>query len=257
MTFLLMAVAMVGWYHTRMNLKGLVVSDWKAQPVFAGQDAVYRMNIQNDASRNRHGILPISKSGSQGSECHLVSGEQTELVLKRPAKKRGTLKPIAASIGSCFPLGIFQAKLSTADLPECMVYPKPAGNQPLPDKPIGKQAHLQAESGTFTDMRRYSPGDPMSRIHWQAMARFDELYTKEFDGAQGRPALWLRWDDVQATGVEEKLSQLCQWILEAHAQNREYGLEIPGSSIEPTDGSSHMHRCLSALATYGESEVSA
>ena len=104
-------------------------------------------------------------------------------------------------------------------------------------------------------MRRYTPGDPLSRIHWKALARFDELYTKEFDGAQGQPALWLRWDDVKAAGIEEKLSQLCRWIVEAHAQNREYGLEIPGTKIDPADGESHQQSCLVALALYEENEA--
>jgi uncharacterized protein (DUF58 family) len=86
------------------------------------------------------------------------------------------------------------------------------------------------------------------------MARFDELYTKEFDGARGRPALWLRWEDVRAAGTERKLSQLCRWILDAHKQNREYGLEIPGAVIEPSSGEVHRFACLTALALYGEPE---
>lgn len=255
MTFLLVAIALVGWHHTRMNLKGLVLTDWRTSSVFAKQNAVYRLTIENDSSRSRHG-LSASILGMQGTEQHLVGGEQTEITLQRIASRRGRLEPVEATIGSCFPLGIFQAKMFTGQLPECLVYPTPLGDQPLPDQPVGKQAHLLAESGTYTDMRRYTPGDPLSRINWKAMARFDELYTKEFDGAQGRPALWLRWDDVNAAGVEEKLSQLCRWVVDAHAQNREYGLEIPGTTLKPTDGESHQRSCLIALALYGgESEA--
>ncbi|HAI13033.1 MAG TPA: DUF58 domain-containing protein [Phycisphaerales bacterium] len=255
MTFLLIAIALVGWYHTRMNLKGLIVASWRSSPVFAGQNAVYQLAVENDSAKSRHG-LSASSAGIQGNEKHLVQGEQTQMTLARPTTSRGRLQAADASIDSCFPLGIFRARLFTGELPQCLVYPTPQGEQPLPDHPVGKQAHLQSESGTYTDMRRYTPGDPLSHIHWKAMARFDELYTKEFDGAQGKPALWLCWDDVNASGVEEKLSQLCRWVLDAHGQNREYGLEVPGTQIQPADGDAHLHNCLAALALYGESEVS-
>ena len=91
----------------------------------------------------------------------------------------------------------------------------------------------------------------MSRIDWRAMARFDELYTKQFDGARGKPALWFSPDDVRVQGLEEKLSQLCRWILDAKKQNREYGLRLSGVSIGPGSDENHFRECLSALALYG------
>lgn len=255
MTFLLAAIATVGGYHTRTNLNGLTVADWRIMPVFAGQNAVYRLSVENDSSGARHGLVAIAPDGAGHAEIHLRGGEQAELKLERQAAERGRLDSVPARIRSCFPLGIFEARMFTGTLPECLVYPAPAGDQPLPDNPVGRQAHLLAESGNYTDMRRYAAGDPLSRIHWQAMARFDELYTKEFDGAEGRPVLWLCWDDVLANETEQKLSQLCRWVLEVHAQNREFGLELPGTVIEPASGEAHLEACLKALALYPEVSV--
>ncbi|MFQ3270728.1 MAG: hypothetical protein ACI9A1_001045 [Lentimonas sp.] len=257
MTFLLAGIAMVGWYHTRSNVNGLIVADWRSASVFAGQDAVYRLSVENCSKRNRHGLLATSEGSVDAVEQHLVGGEQRELTVKRAASRRGRLASVPTHIRSCFPLGIFQARMFAGQLPECLVYPAPVGEQPLSDRPVGREAHLVSESGTFTDMRRYAPGDPMSHINWKAMARFDELYTKEFDGGEGRPALWLRWDDVRAHEIEQKLSQLCLWVLEAHKQNREYGLEISGQEIEPANDESHLQCCLRALALYGEGESEA
>ncbi|MGE9293840.1 MAG: DUF58 domain-containing protein [Puniceicoccales bacterium] len=255
MTFLLVGIGMVGWYHTRVNVRGLVLADWRSEPVFAGRNAVYRMAVENPSKSSRHGLLAAAPGSQPGEEQHLSGSEQTEVVLERPAPRRGRLKPVPAHLSSCFPLGIFQARLSTGNLPECLVYPAPGGEEPLPEHTSGQQAHLLAESGTFKDMRRYSPGDQLSHIHWKALARFDELYTKEFDGAQGQPALWLCWDDVRVSGVEQKLSQLCRWVLDAHAQNREYGLELPGAKIDPANDEVHRQRCLRTLALYGEEEA--
>lgn len=252
MTFLLTSIAMVGWYYTRINVSGLVFRDWRVQPVFAGQKARYSLQLDNLASRDRHGIAPLASKAVMGNEIHIGKNSQAELVVYRKTKDRGLLGAVRGEFRSCFPLGILQTRMVTGSLPECLVYPAPLGEQPLPDKASGKQAHLQSESGTYTDMRRYAPGDPLSRISWKALARTGELYTKQFDGAQGQPALWLRFDDVLAAGVEQKLSQLCRWILEVRKQNREFGLELPGVVIEPDDTESHMRRCLTALSLYGK-----
>jgi uncharacterized protein (DUF58 family) len=254
MTFLLASIAMVGWYHTRSNVKGLIIADWRSASVFAGQNAIYRLSVENCSTRSRHGLLATSDGSVDEVEHHFVGGEQRELTVRRTASRRGRLAAAPAYVRSCFPLGIFQARMFAGQLPECLVYPAPVGEQSLSDRPVGREAHLVSESGTFTDMRRYAPGDPMSHINWKAMARFDELYTKEFDGGEGRPALWLRWDDVLASETEQKLSQLCLWVLDAHKQNREYGLKVPGREIEPSNEESHLRCCLKALALYGEAE---
>lgn len=254
MTFLLISIALVGWYHTRINVSGLFIGDWKVQPVFAGQNAVYRLGVENLGGRRRHALLPRAKKSLEIDEVHLAGREKAELRLERSTRQRGVLAEVPADLCSCFPLGIFEARMVTGWLPKCLVYPAPAGSQPLPEHSAGSMAHLRAESGTYTDMRRYSPGDPLSRISWKAFARFDELYTREFDGGQGQPALWLRWEDVAAAGIEEKLSQLCSWALDAHRKKREFGLQLPGRRIEPGEGEEHLHHCLGALALYGTRE---
>lgn len=251
MTFLMVSIACVGWYHTRINVRGLRLGEWHVQPVFAGQTISYRVSVTNPISRMRHGIMAKASGHQKQREQSFSANEQLDVLLDRAATERGRLTGGPAHLQSVFPLGIFEVRLAASELPECLVYPKPEGGQPLPDRLAGRDAHLSAESGSFTEMRRYAPGDSLSHINWKAMARFDELYTKEFDGAEGKPALWLRWEDVTAGGVESKLSQLCQWVLEVHQQNREFGLELPGLSIEPASSEAHMKRCLEALACYG------
>lgn len=256
MTFLLVGIAMVGWYHTRVNVSGLLFSDWRSTPFFAGQTPLYYLKVENNSQNSRYGLRAASSDGAEANEKQVASTEQLEMILHRPVASRGILKSIPSEIRSCFPLGIFEARLNTGALPECLVYPTPTGAQLLSDRPSGKEAHQLAESGSYTDMRRYAPGDPLSRISWKALARFDELYTREFDGARGEAALWLRWKEVRVSDIEAKLSQLCCWVLEVHKQNREYGLEIPGTKIDPASEEVHLRRCLRALALYGESPES-
>ncbi len=255
MTFLLIAIALVGWYFTRVNLCGLAPADWRAEPVFAGQTAVFRLQVENRAAQARHGLRVHASSAQGGGEQSLAPGDRAEMALRRLAPRRGRLPRLAVAMHSVFPLGLFEARLAGGELPVCLVYPSPLGAQPLPDQQSNRNAHQLKESGSYTDMRRYAPGDPLSRISWKALARFDELYTKEFDGAQGQTALWLRWSDVRASAVEDKLSQLCRWVLEAHRLGREYGLELPGTVIAPAGEEIHLRRCLEALALYGLEDI--
>jgi uncharacterized protein (DUF58 family) len=250
MTFLLVSIALLGWVQTRLNVSGLSAADWKCDDVFAGQDAVCRLALENRKGEDRFGLRGFVPASHTAAPLHLSGRERVEVTLTRPAPVRGRLDAIPAAIRSGFPLGIFEARLGTNSLPECLVYPAPEGDEPLSAKASDRQAHLSSEAGEYRDTRRYSPGDPLSRIDWKAMARFDELYTKEFDGARGRAALWLRWDDVRAQGEERKLSQLCRWVLDAHRRNIEYGLEIPGATIAPSSGDGHRLACLRALALY-------
>jgi len=254
MTFLLVSIALIGWYYSRMNLTKIKLSDWKCSPVFAGQEALYTLGIENRSSTVRHSLRPVATGSTQSKEFHLSGKQVAETSLRRPTLVRGLLDSLDTDISSHFPLGIFGTRLHAGPLPELLVYPAPTGNQVLPDNTAGSNAHLRVESGSYTDMRRYAPGDPLSRISWKAFARFDELYTKEFDGAAGQPALWIRWQDVHAPGVEEKLSQLCRWVLDAHKKHCDYGLELPGKTFGPACEESHLRECLSALALYGGSD---
>ncbi len=251
MTFLLFGIASVGWWQTRSNLRGLEVGGWRCEPVFAGQQVVYHLMVNNSSRMERYGLGAISLEFDGNGETAIPAQGQVEVTLTRHTATRGLLATAPASLHSCFPIGLFQANLATKELPECLVYPTPTGIESLPDQAQGQQAHMRRESGSFTDMRRYAPGDPPSRIAWKALARTDEVYTKEFDGAEGQPALWLTWDAVQAGGVEQKLSQLSRWVLDAHRQGREYGLDIPETQIAPASDDTHQRRCLRALALYG------
>ena len=47
-----------------------------------------------------------------------------------------------------------------------------------------------------------------------------------------------------------RLSQLCQWVLQAHAAGHSYALELPGVYRAFGQGREHRDDCLRALALY-------
>jgi len=51
-------------------------------------------------------------------------------------------------------------------------------------------------------------------------------------------------------GVEDRLSLLARWVLDAHAAGLTYGLRLPGATIEMAAGEAHRDRCLETLAVF-------
>ena len=103
----------------------------------------------------------------------------------------------------------------------------------------------------FQGLSAYQPGDSPRRIHWQAYSRGRGLHTKTFVGQAGAE-LMLDLTHIQAKDTEAKLSILCFQVLQAHHQQRTYGLKLGDQTIAAGSGRFHRDRCLRALALYGQ-----
>jgi uncharacterized protein (DUF58 family) len=132
-----------------------------------------------------------------------------------------------------------------------VVYPRPAGNSQLP-KNQARFADSWVQQGTghgddFAGVRAYVPGESQRHIDWKAVARGQPLMTKEY-AAENKAAVSLDFSLVRFADVEEKLSQLTLWVIEAARARQPYGLRLPGVEISPALGQTHFHRCLRALS---------
>lgn len=249
LTFLLLGIALVSWRQTKVNLSGLTLGKWQSTPVFCGQPVSYQLRLSNPGRYSCYGLEVVADAG-ESSWTSVPTDETVVVELLYPTERRGYVQAKTIQLRSTFPLGLFEAQLSTAKAGQCLVYPHPSGKQPLPESSNCQQAHLRRESGSFTDMRRYAAGDSPSRIAWQALARTDVLYSKEFDGADGEAAIYLDWDAVLISDVESRLSQLCRWLVDLHLQGRDYGMRLPGVLVAPNHGEKHYRHCLRLLALY-------
>ena len=50
--------------------------------------------------------------------------------------------------------------------------------------------------------------------------------------------------------LEQQLSQLCRWILDAEKANLRFGLKLPGINYQPSSNANHTLKCLEALALF-------
>ncbi|MCH7694987.1 MAG: DUF58 domain-containing protein [Proteobacteria bacterium] len=265
LTFLLCSLFMVCMLHTYRNLRGLMINAADSRPVFAGETAYFPLLIDNRLGQTRIAIdihvspkhRPKKQTGQTYPDnlcINVNAGDLISKYLSMPAHKRGILKPGRLRITSTFPLGLFRVWSYVEAGQSCLVYPQPAGNSQLPlasEHDAQEQAGVHDGTDDFTGFKPYRPGDSIRKINWKALAREQGLLVKHFSGS-GSDKLMLHWGQCQhMTGTEQRLSQMCLWIIEADKQGIYYGLDIAPVTIDFGKGDSHKHQCLAALATYG------
>lgn len=248
-TFLLGGLGLVSILHTYRNLAGLMLRPGKCEPVFVGQNALFR--LQTDSPVPRFAVAV--QAGEHSPVLAEVPVGGGEVLLPLPAARRGVMRLGRLQLFTQFPLGLFRAWSWVAPDLACLVYPAPEeGAPPLPQGSgeSGGGARQNRGQDDFGGLREYRPGDSPRHIAWKAVARGEEMLTKEFSGeADGR--LWLDWGGLDPLGQEDRLSRLTRWVMEADAAGMAYGLRLPDAEYGPAQGEAHRRRCLAALALFG------
>ena len=252
LVFLLAGNGVVSMLHTWRNLARTFLRPGKTAPVFAGELAGYRVQVDN------RGTLPRTSLAIQLSErspvyFDVAAGSLAEVEVRTPAMKRGLLYPGRFRIFTTYPLGLFYA-WAVVDLDmHCLVYPKPElGRVPLPPhrEASGEGAATKAGEEDFAGLRSFHAGDSPRRIAWKAFARTEVFLSKQFSGGSAA-VLWLDFNDTPMNfGLEAKLSRLSRWVIESEAAGIKFGLRLPGRHYEPDSGALHRDRCLQALALF-------
>lgn len=259
LSFLLVGAALVSMLHAVRNLAGLGLHGAESEPVFAGSSARFRLRVDNLGQRARFGLIARfgnkrRSSGDDAPALHfpLDADSVTVVELTAHASKRGWFAPGRVTIATRFPLGWFRAwSYANLDL-RCLVFPRPQGEQTFPPfspEPSGEHGTSGRGEDEFAGLRDYQPGDSARRVHWKAVARDQGMPVKMFGGASAGVAR-LRWQDVAHSDDEARLSQLCRWVLEAHARGLRYGMELPGTDIPIDGGDEQRRRCLEVLALF-------
>jgi uncharacterized protein (DUF58 family) len=253
--FTLTAAFLVSIPHTLINLAGVTIALESVKPAFAGQEVSLPVEVTNGSRATRHGIeLALSRSsrGRKRIDC-IPAGKATRVTLRFPARPRGEHRVGALRLTSVYPLGFIRFLKKFASSQTYIVYPKPAGDLPLP---LIRAPYLNSsaradfgEGDDFAGVRDYVPGESQRHIDWKAVARGQPLMTKQF-AAETEGVADLDFSAVGLATVEEKLSQLALWVIEAERAGRPYSLRLPGAKIPPAIGQSHFHQCLRALSLF-------
>ena len=251
----LTAVFLVSIPHTLINLTGVTITLESVQPAFVGQEVSLPVEITNSSLATRHGIelaLPGSKSERQRID-YIPANKAARVTLRFPARQRGEYKIETLCLTSSYPLGFIRISKRSASSQSYVVYPEPAGEVRLPSSFIHRRDSRPlsdfGEGDDFAGVRAYVLGESQRHIDWKAVARGQPLMTKQFT-AEADGVVYLDFFGLNSADVEEKLSQLALWVIEAERAHRPYGLRLPGAEIPPALGQPHFHRCLRALSLF-------
>ena len=253
--FLLASLFLVSIPNTLTNLAGVTLRLESAKPTFAGDEVCLPVEIMNTSRATRYGIEVVLRDADKtGERVDCIPGRSAARVnLRFVAHHRGEHRIETLGLTSNYPLGFVRASKSFVPNQTYVVYPRPAGNSQLP-KNQARFADSWVQQGTghgddFAGVRAYVPGESQRHIDWKAVARGQPLMTKEY-AAENKAAVCLDFSLVRFADVEEKLSQLTLWVIEAARARQPYGLRLPGVEISPALGQTHFHRCLRALSLF-------
>lgn len=250
LTFLLAMVAVLSMLYTFRNLAQLQIRAGRADAVFCGEDAEFVLHFQNLGKVVRY-QLELRDAEQHSLVFDLPPEQESALAFAIPTQQRGWLACGRLTLSTRFPLGLFYAWSYLHFDTRCLVYPRPVAVAELPNNlapdQTGKKQGVGEEE--FAGLRTYQPGDPLTRIAWKAWARERGLQVKQLSSPWGE-TVWLDFALTPARNVEDKLSYLTRWVLDADQQGLRYGLRLPGHEVAVGQGATHRAECLSYLALY-------
>ena len=255
LAFFMLAIFVSTIFMTHANLSGLEIAVMGYEPVFAGDQILVHLKVENPTKEDR---LRVFLRWNEAPPVSLDVPAKTGVSrsIQMTAMQRGWFEAGRLKIETTYPLGILRAWSWPKLELRALVYP-----QPIPAEPTSGD-HSEGGEGQshkrgiddFGGLAEWQPGTSAQRIAWKQYAAGRGLLEKTFEAQTLNPE-WLDWDSYAGLGVEQRLSALCAKILEMEALSQHYGLRIPGRVFQPGQGDVHLHSLLSALATFGLGET--
>ncbi len=252
-TFFTAVFGMIVAGLTVSNLSNLRVKPMENPAFFAHDPAYFRLQIDNLNAAPKI-QLRARRNGLFGPSLSVLPHEHGECRVMLDDNSRGRKVLQYVRLSTDYPLGIFNAWTWLYFEASIVIYPTPAGDLPLPFLPAHEsfdegEADLHG-SEDFHDLRDYQPGDSLRHVLWKKMTN-GQVRVKTFRDLAGQHCLLDFADEhLAGMGVEEKLSQLCAWVLEAENSGTRYALQLPNRRIDSGIGNHHQAHCLEALACF-------
>ena len=251
--FLLAGVALVSMYECHRTLAGLKLHTAAAEPAFAGTSGQITLHFDNEDTRPRR-LLTVGCARAEPSGFELPPATMQPVRLVYQAGARGRQRIDRLELSTAAPLGLFRA-WCWLHLPlEAIIYPAPRGARALPPPSGERQGGAQHahESGDedWAWLRPFREGDAPRSVAWKAYAHGGPLLVANYEAPDGAHRL-LDFALLHDLPLEQRLSQLTQWVLDCEHRGESYALRLPGRQLPAQHGAAQRRACLEALALYG------
>ncbi len=263
--YLIGSLIFISIFHTWRNLSALEVEQVRVHPTFAGRAAKLEIYFRNSSRHSVYGLffarleegrswrssVPLALPGGEGLRVN--AGDTRSVELFFPAGRRGLYRLDSLLIRSSFPFGLVHAIFCLPVAVDYFVYPEPRGSATFPPLRASGDAGYSVSTkpgDDFAGVRPYMPGESLRHVDWKAYARGRPLSVKQFTGEDGQE-LWFDADEIKGMLLEERLSQLTLWIVNAEKSDIPYALRVGQTTLLLGLGPEQSRRAFEALAVAG------
>ena len=261
--YLIASLCFISLFHTWRNLAALRVDSIRVKSAFAGEDVTVEIFLSSPAKYPIYGLvfarlgegaeqpqLLLRRGGGAG---RIKPGDTCSCETAFPSLRRGQYRFESLLVKSSYPFGLFWAAFAVPVGAFYFVYPQPKGTEGWPEmRPAGEDGspYSLKPGDDFSGVRAYSPGESLRHVDWKAYARGRPLSVKQFTGGDGLE-LWLDAGHLERLPLEERLSQLALWVVNAEKAEIPYALKLGRTAIPIGLGPAQARRALEALAVAG------
>lgn len=288
--YLIGALSFISIFHTWRNLSFLRVEHIRVDSAFAGEDILVEIFLSAPAQHPVFGLIfarPDDEVAmprrsltrrlyrlffTRSDETETSSWPRTRLTLRGggavqrvragdsccieavfPAARRGVYRFETLIVKSTYPFGLFEGSFRVPVGATYYVYPQAKGTDLWPElRPSGENGSPTSPrpGDDFAGVRAYQPGESLRHVDWKAYARGRPLSVKQFTGGDGQE-LWLDATEMMHLPLEQRLSQLALWILNAEKAEIPYALSLGRTTLPLGRGPAQSRRALETLAVAG------
>jgi uncharacterized protein (DUF58 family) len=226
--FIIISICNNSLISAHLSLLGMRMQTQPLAPVFAGQTLQLATRITpSEISAQEHiTILPIA------------------------TEKRGLFAIDRIQLFTHQPLGLAKAWCYLNMHETVLIYPTPRG-QALNSQFHAASGKAGRDRRLMTDqphhLREFRSGDSRKQIAWKISARTETLQVREYESASSDDLL-LDWQSLAYLGYEQRIEQLCLWVVQAEQKHLRYALKIPNKYLPCNSGAEHKRQCLEQLA---------
>ncbi|MEM6885647.1 MAG: DUF58 domain-containing protein [Verrucomicrobiota bacterium] len=257
--FLLVSLVVTSCFMAWVNLRRLNITCQSEVDAFCDSELSLALHVENTGNRLMEALhveIADWELLEATEEIEFVEpGSALTHRLTIPTEQRGRYRVQEIVVSSCFPIGFWRSEKRFPVDVTLTVYPKPAGDQPWPEDTEPDESHqdeFSSHSGDhFAGHRAYQPGESQRHVDWKAFSRGKGMLIKDYRGG-GSGCVRFDMSAMSGGDVEQKLSQLTRWVVQAFRDNVDFVLALPDGQMGPARGQRHYEACLRALAVYGQ-----
>ena len=231
MMFAAFSLAMGASFIGRRNLYDLELKLATQPRLFAHEPLQIPFELINPANYERYAVY-IAQEAIESGRVTIKANSSERVYLEYKELTRGEYSFESLMIHSFFPFGheLFHTKRSVDE--SVLVYPQAKGKKL--EEHFFNANSLSGERDDFDHLRTYDAKDSMSVIYWPSVAK-GEMLSKEFIYEKESHFFALEYEKA-GSNHEERLSQLCLWVLECEAKEAPFSVKIDDKVLDSKRG---------------------